>query len=92
MVAHASHHIEINHSHNTIFILGEVDALVIILLHPFQEILGADQTLFLGAKEDEDDASFRANLFKKLGQFKHYGITTGIVVSTRVNGNRVRTA
>ena len=92
MVAHTSHHIQIHHSYDTLLVGREVDALSIGLLHPLEEVLGANQTLFLCTEEGEDETSFRAYLFKILGQFKHHGIATGIVVGARVYCYRVRTA
>ena len=57
LVAHASHHVEIHHRYNPVFGLGEVGAAAIVVLHPFQELLGTDEPLLLGAKEGEDDAA-----------------------------------
>ena len=71
--------------------LAEVDAPVILPLHPFQEILRTHKTLFLCTKEHEDNTSWRANLLKILCQFKHNGIAAGIIVGTRVYPQCVRT-
>ena len=92
MVAHTSHHVQIHHGHNTLLVCREIDTTGIVFLHPFQELLGTDQSLFLGPEESEDDASWRTSLLKILGQFEYYGITTGIVVGTRVHPQRIRTS
>ena len=57
MIAHTTHHIEIHHRHDTLLILREVDALGIVFLHPFQEVLGTNESLLLCTEEGEDDTA-----------------------------------
>ena len=92
IVAHASNHVQIHHRHNSLEVAGEVDALLVGMLHPVKEELRTHQALFLSTEEGEDDASWRAYLFKMLRQLEHYGISTCIIVGTGMNAQRVGTA
>ncbi len=48
--------------------------------------------MLLSTEEGKDDASWRAHLFKMLRQLEHHGISTCIIVGTRMNAQRVWTA
>ena len=68
MVTHTSHHVQIHHRHNTFHVSRQVDTLIVGMLHPLQEILGTDKSLFLCPEEGKDDASWHAYLFKIPGK------------------------
>ena len=92
MVAHTANHVQIDHGHDSLQTVGEVDAPSIIVLYPVEEELRAYKPLFLGSEEGEDDATRRACLLEMTSQLEYNGIAAGIVVGTRMNAQRVGTA
>ena len=92
MIAHTPDHVQIDHGHDSLQTVGEVDAPSIIVPHPIEEELRAYKPLFLGSEKGEDDATGRAYLLEMTSQLEYNSIAAGIVVGTRMNAQRVGTA
>ena len=91
VVAHTSHHVKVHHGNDTFYIGRESFTLGIFLLHPLNEILGADKSLLFCAEEHEDNTSGRTDLLKVFGQFEYDGISAGIIIGARVYSQGVWT-